>query len=79
MGKIFDFVNRHKYPKFDLVIELMTEEDGFSRITNLDCLKQLFDAIGGDSDSRFSLETKNEQFVVNQLLAAEPKAQSLVG
>ena len=62
MGKILDSVNRHKYPKFDLVIGLMTDEDRVSRITNLDCLKQLFEAIIRDGDSRSSMETKRTNY-----------------
>ncbi len=68
MGKIFDFINRHKHPRFDLVIDLMTDEDRLARVTNLDCLKQLFTAISRDGDAQLSMETNNGQLIINQLL-----------
>jgi serine/threonine protein kinase len=78
MGKILDFINRHKHPKFDLVIELMTEEDRLARITNLDCLKQLFAAISRDGNARLSMETNNEQLIINQLLLQSQRYRALL-
>ena len=42
MGKIFEQVNQHRYPAFDLVIELMTEPDISLRVTEIKTLKALF-------------------------------------
>jgi serine/threonine protein kinase len=42
MGKVFEQINQHRYPAFDLVIELMTETDTPLRITEIKTLKTLF-------------------------------------
>ena len=78
MGKIFDFINRHKYPKFDLVIELMTEEDRLVRITNLDCLKQLFAAISEENNARLFTATDLEKLIISQLLQHSRRHRALL-
>lgn len=42
MGKVFEKINQHRYPMFDLVIELMTSPEASLRITDLETLKLLF-------------------------------------
>jgi serine/threonine protein kinase len=42
MGKVLEKVGQHKYPIYDLVIELMTDPNGALRVTSLDTLKLLF-------------------------------------
>ena len=42
MGKILEEVNQGRYGPFDAVIELMTEDEGSLRLTNLATLKTLF-------------------------------------
>jgi serine/threonine protein kinase len=42
MGKVFEQTNQHRYPAFDRVIELMTEQDTSLRVTNPDVLLALF-------------------------------------
>ena len=42
MGKVFEYLNNHKYHSLDLVIALMTEPDSDLRITDLDVLRKLF-------------------------------------
>lgn len=42
MGKIFEQINKHRCPEFDLVVELMTEPEGTLRETDLQTLKILF-------------------------------------
>jgi len=42
MGKILEFANRHRYPAFGLVIDLMTSRDPLMRITDLNILQTLF-------------------------------------
>lgn len=42
MGRVFDQINQHRYPAFDLAIEMMSEADPSLRITDLQILKILF-------------------------------------
>jgi hypothetical protein len=41
MGRVLEQVNRHRYPPFDLVIELMTEPNASMRVTDVGILKVL--------------------------------------
>jgi hypothetical protein len=45
MGKIFQQINKQNYHCFDLVIELMVEEDESLRITDLEMLRTLFSSV----------------------------------
>jgi hypothetical protein len=44
----------------------------------LDCLKQLFEAIIGHGKSQSSMETNNEQLIINQLLAHSQRHRVLL-
>jgi serine/threonine protein kinase len=45
MGKVLQQINKQKYHCFDLVIELMAEEDESLRITDLEMLRTLFSSV----------------------------------
>lgn len=45
MGKVFEYVNQHRYPAFDVVIELMSAPDASLRITDPETLKVLFESV----------------------------------
>ncbi|MEN6449354.1 MAG: hypothetical protein ABFC96_02590 [Thermoguttaceae bacterium] len=79
MGRVLGFVNRHKYPKFDLVIELMTEEDRLARITDVDCLRQLFNAIAADGESRlFAKVEEGQPSAIERLLMQSQRHRTLL-
>jgi SAM-dependent methyltransferase len=45
MGKVFEQVNEHCYPEFDLVIALMTALDPLLRVSDVDILRTLFNSV----------------------------------
>lgn len=59
MGKVLEQVNGHRYPAFDLVIELMTETDASLRITDLAILRTLFNVVA-ESAGSYAREKQEE-------------------
>jgi hypothetical protein len=47
MGKVFEYINKHRWRNFDSVIELMVEPNAALRVTDINILKVLFGAVEG--------------------------------